>query len=117
MNIPIWLKTVFLLLCSNCFMTIAWYGHLKFKHTSIFLAIFVSWLLALPEYALQVPANRIGSETFSAYQLKILQECITFVVFIIFAWIYLGEAPTWRTLLSLFLIFLAVIVGFPARPS
>lgn len=109
---PNWLKTFFLLLCSNCFMTAAWYGHLRFKALSIPMAILFSWLLALPEYALQVPANRMGYTDLSAYQLKIMQESITLVVFIVFAWLFLGETPTWRYLVSMGLIFLAVVVAF-----
>lgn len=112
MEIPTWVKTFSLLLCSNCFMTVAWYGHLRFKQTPILWAIAASWLLALPEYALQVPANRVGYGDLSAYQLKIMQESITLIVFMIFAWFGLGEQPTWRHLLSLSLIFLAVIVAF-----
>jgi uncharacterized protein (DUF486 family) len=67
-------RTVCLLFLSNCFMTIAWYGHLRLKSVSLLLAIIGSWLLALPEYALQVPANRYGYGALSAYQLKILQD-------------------------------------------
>jgi len=95
-------------------MTIAWYGHLRFKSSSIWLVIGTSWLLALPEYALQVPANRMGYGDLSVYQLKILQECITLAVFIIFAWLALGEAPNLRHLISFGLIFLAVVVTFSA---
>lgn len=112
MEFPIWSKTVILLVCSNCFMTAAWYGHLKFKTLALPTAIMMSWLLALPEYALQVPANRAGYGDLSAYQLKILQESITLVVFIIFAWLVFGETPTWRYLLSMALIFLAVVIAF-----
>jgi uncharacterized protein len=105
-------RTIGLLFLSNVFMTVAWYGHLRFKAAPLLLAIAGSWLLALPEYALQVPANRIGYGTLSAYQLKILQECITLVVFMGFAWLALGEAPTWRTLLAFVLILAAVAVAF-----
>ncbi len=112
MEFPNWVKTLFLLVCSNCFMTVAWYGHLKFKGSSLVWAILASWLLALPEYALQVPANRVGYGDLSAYQLKIMQESITLVVFMVFAWLGLGEQPTWRYLISMSLIFLAVVVAF-----
>ncbi len=112
MEVPNWLKTFGLLVCSNFFMTVAWYGHLKFKESPLILAIMASWLLALPEYALQVPANRMGYGDLSAYQLKIMQESITLIVFMVFAWLGLGETPTWRYLLSLTLIFLAVVVAF-----
>lgn len=109
------LRTALLLFASNIFMTCAWYGHLKFKPHSVLMAIGISWLLALPEYALHVPANRFGYGALSAYQLKILQESITLIVFMIFAWLALGESPTWRSLLSFALVFLAVIVGFSGR--
>jgi uncharacterized protein (DUF486 family) len=114
MNTQLWpvLRTVGLLLLSNCFMTVAWYGHLRFTKASLLVAILASWLLALPEYALQVPANRFGYHTMSAYQLKILQECITLVVFMAFAWFALGEAPTARYLLSFLLVLGAVAVAF-----
>lgn len=93
-------------------MTAAWYGHLRLKGISLVLAILGSWLLALPEYALQVPANRIGYGALSAYQLKILQECITLIVFMGFAWAVLGEAPQLKHLVSFCLILAAVVVAF-----
>lgn len=102
------MRTVLLLIASNTFMTLAWYGHLKFKEKPLILAIVVSWLIAFPEYALQVPANRIGYGTFTATQLKIIQEIISLSVFAIFAWMYFGEAPTWRTALAFLLIVGAV---------
>ena len=105
-------QTVGLLFLSNLFMTAAWYGHLRFKKAPMIVAILVSWLLALPEYSLQVPANRLGYGELSAYQLKILQECITLVVFMLFAWAFLGESPNWRYLLSFILILSAVAVAF-----
>jgi uncharacterized protein (DUF486 family) len=107
------LRTIVLLVCSNIFMTIAWYGHLRFKHSSLWLAILASWLIALPEYALQVPANRFGYLTsgLTAYQLKILQEAITLVVFMVFAWLVLDEMPTWRQGAAFLLIVAAVILG------
>jgi uncharacterized protein (DUF486 family) len=94
-------------------MTIAWYGHLKFKGSALWIAIFASWLIALPEYALQVPANRFGyiQGGLSTYQLKILQEAITLIVFMIFVWFAFGEVPTWRQGTAFVLIFLAVIIG------
>ena len=106
------IRTTFMLFLSNCFMTAAWYGHLRFKSVHLALAILLSWLLALPEYMLQVPANRMGYGTLSAYQLKILQECITLVVFMMFAWGWLGEAPSIRYLISFGLILAAVAVSF-----
>lgn len=98
-------------------MTLAWYGHLKFKHVGIPMAILMSWLIALPEYALQVPANRLGylESGLTAYQLKILQECITLVVFMIFAWLALGETPGWRQLAAFGLVVAAVAVAVGGR--
>ena len=71
------MKTIILLTISNIFMTIAWYGHLKFKGAALWIAILASWGIALFEYIFQVPANRIGCAQFTVTQLKILQECIT----------------------------------------
>ena len=85
------LTTVGLLILSNLFMTLAWYGHLRFAGSPLWLAVSASWGVALFEYCLQVPANRIGYQVFSAYQLKTLQEIITLSVFIVFAEVYLGE--------------------------
>lgn len=90
------MKTVALLFLSNIFMTTAWYGHLRHRSTSIFLVILISWLIALPEYALQVPANRWGYGTFNAPQLKIIQEVISITVFSAFCWIYLKEPLRWN---------------------
>lgn len=106
------LRTTLLLVVSNCFMTAAWYGHLKFKGIPLWVAILGSWGLALFEYAFQVPANRLGYGTMTAYQLKILQECITLAVFIVFAALYLGEGVNVRYGLSFCLIFAAVAVAF-----
>jgi uncharacterized protein len=100
--------TVVLLILSNFFMTIAWYGHLKYKHASLLTVIAASWLIALPEYALQVPANRLGFGQFSATQLKIIQEVISLSVFAVFVFFYLGESPTWRSGFAFFLIVGAV---------
>ncbi len=106
------MRTVFLLIGSNLFMTIAWYGHLKFKGAPLFKVIVVSWLIAFFEYCLQVPANRWGHETFTAPQLKILQEVITLAVFIVFSILYLGEMPRWNHWVAMMLIFCAVAVAF-----
>lgn len=104
--------TVLLLISSNVFMTLAWYGHLRFKGFPLWLVILVSWIIALPEYALQVPANRIGHGQFSAAQLKIIQEVISLTVFFIFAAIYLGEKPTLKTGVAAILIIVAVVIAF-----
>jgi uncharacterized protein (DUF486 family) len=107
------IRTTGLLFLSNCFMTAAWYGHLRFPRMSLIVAILVGWLLALPEYALQVPANRLGyHNNVSGYQLKILQECITLVVFVIFAWLALGETPQLKHGIAFTLIVAAVLVAF-----
>lgn len=94
-------------------MTAAWYGHLKFKQTvPMGTAILASWGLALFEYCLQVPANRLGYGTLSAYQLKIIQEAITLAVFVIFAAAVLGEKLSPKHAVSFMLIFAAVAVAF-----
>jgi uncharacterized protein len=107
--------TVLLLIVSNIFMTFAWYGHLKYKSAPLTLAIFASWGIALGEYCLQVPANRIGYGQFSGYQLKIIQEAITLVVFIGFAYLYLGESLRWNHLASLICLLAAVGFAFIGR--
>lgn len=106
------MRTVLLLVASNAFMTMAWYGHLKYGTKPLLLVILVSWLIALPEYALQVPANRIGHmvEGFTAPQLKIIQEVISISVFVVFSYFYLREAPRWNEWLAFGLIVLAVVV-------
>jgi uncharacterized protein len=105
-------KAAGLLLASNTFMTIAWYGHLRWKKAPLLIAVAASWGIALLEYLLQVPANRIGYRVLSAYQLKIMQEAITLVVFIAFAALWLGEGIQPRFLVSFALIFAAVLVAF-----
>lgn len=92
MQIPVLAQTVGLLTLSNVFMTVAWYGHLKnFASKAWWIAALVSWSIALFEYLLQVPANRIGYSEFSLAQLKILQEAITLTVFVPFAMIYMDQ--------------------------
>ncbi len=104
------MTTVVLLILSNLFMTVAWYGHLKFKTSHLLLVILASWLIALPEYALQVPANRIGHGQFTAPQLKILQEAISISVFVVFSILYLRETPRWHEWAGMGLILTAVVV-------
>lgn len=104
--------TVLLLIASNLFMTAAWYGHLKFRATSLWIVILASWGIAFFEYCLQVPANRIGYGQFSATQLKIIQEAVSLSVFAGFAWLYLGERLRWNTMVSFGLIVLAVWFAF-----
>jgi uncharacterized protein len=90
--LPVPLQTVILLIASNVFMTIAWYGHLKnLAEKPWWIAALVSWVIALAEYLLQVPANRIGFTYFSLAQLKILQEVITLIVFVPFAMFYMNQ--------------------------
>ena len=92
MQIPIILQTTGLLILSNVFMTIAWYGHLKsLSSKAWWVAAFISWGIALFEYLLQVPANRIGYTAYSLAQLKILQEALTLIVFVPFAMFYMGQ--------------------------
>jgi uncharacterized protein (DUF486 family) len=105
-------KAAGLLLLSNSFMTMAWYGHLRFKKAPLIIAILASWGIAFFEYTLQVPANRIGYRVLSAYQLKVMQEAITLLVFMIFAAFWLGEGVQPRYLLSFGLILAAVVVAF-----
>ena len=85
-----------LLFGSNIFMTIAWYGHLKYTSSPLMLVILVSWGIAFVEYCMAVPANRIGHEVYSAAQLKTMQEVITLIVFAGFSVMYLGESLTWK---------------------
>ena len=102
------LTVVLLLVASNTFMTIAWYGHLKYKQVALLTTILVSWLIALPEYALQVPANRLGHGHLTATQLKVIQEVVSLSVFAVFAFFYLKEVPTWRSALAFLLVIAAV---------
>lgn len=96
--------TVLLLIASNLFMTLAWYGHLKFKAAPLLTVILASWGIAFFEYCLQVPANRIGHSHFSAAELKTMQEVITLIVFALFSWLYLNEPLTLRHGLGFLLI-------------
>lgn len=106
------LLPVLLLTISNVFMTFAWYGHLKYKGSALWIVILVSWGIALFEYCFQVPANRIGHEYFTAAQLKTMQEVITLVVFSIFSIFYLKEDFQWNYLVGFGLIILAVFFIF-----
>ncbi len=96
---PVIWKTVLLLTCSNVFMTFAWYAHLKnLSQKPWIVAALASWGIALFEYLLQVPANRIGHTQLRLDQLKILQEVITLAVFVPFAWGYMKEPVRWNYL-------------------
>jgi len=109
------LTAIALLVCSNVFMTTAWYWHLKHKGWSIWFAIGISWLIALPEYCLQVPANRAGhydfGGPFTASQLKVIQEAVTLVVFTAFTLLVLKERPRWNDILAFGLVFAGVGVS------
>src|ERR1700752_4695650 len=107
--------TVILLLICNTFMTFAWYGHLRHRTAPLWEAVVVSWLIAFGEYCFQVPANRIGYGRFTGYQLKVIQECITLVVFVGFAYLYLGEPLRWRYAASFACILAAVLFAFWGR--
>jgi uncharacterized protein len=106
------MTTIVLLTISNIFMTIAWYGHLKYRQAPLFKVILVSWLIAFAEYCFQVPANRIGSYEFSAVQLKTIQEVITLVVFSGFSVWYLGDELKWNYFVGFGLMVMAVWVIF-----
>ena len=106
------MRTILLLIGSNLFMTAAWYGHLKYRNVPLWKVILVSWGIAFFEYCLQVPANRLGYGEFSAFQLKIIQEVITLVVFLGFATFWLGERLRWNYGIALALILAAVYFAF-----
>jgi uncharacterized protein len=105
---------VFLLVASNVFMTFAWYGHLNYKTSPLWMAVMVSWGIAFFEYWLAVPANRIGHQVYSAAELKTMQEVITFAVFIAFSVFFLKEAITLKHLFGFSLIVLGAAVVFRA---
>lgn len=96
LNLPVPAVTIGLLIASNLFMTVAWYGHLRFKSAPLLAVILVSWGIAFFEYTMQVPANRVGHGHFSAAQLKTVQEVISLTVFAGFSWLYLGERLGWQ---------------------
>jgi len=105
--------TVLMLTCSNVFMTFAWYGHLKYGHGwPLGKAILVSWCIALLEYCLAVPANRLGFGQFSGFQLKIIQEVITICVFIVFARCFLKEKLAWNYLVAFAFLGVAAFFAF-----
>ncbi|HOW42166.1 MAG TPA: DMT family protein [Candidatus Omnitrophota bacterium] len=106
------MKTIILLTISNIFMTFAWYGHLKYRNSPLWIAIAVSWSIALVEYCFQVPANRIGSYHFSTAQLKTIQEVITLAVFVVFSLFYLKEDFKWNYLAGFLCIIAAVFFVF-----
>jgi uncharacterized protein len=108
-----WFWTILLLLASNVFMTFAWYGHLRFKDTALWLTILASWLIAFFEYCLQVPANRIGSNAgLSGAHLKTIQEVVTLAVFAGFSVLYLREPLKWNYLAGFALILAGAVLVF-----
>ncbi len=115
------MKTFLLLVASNIFMTFAWYGQLKlkiFEGKALWVVILMSWGIALFEYALMVPANRMGyAAGMTGYQLKIMQEVITLGVFVGFAWLVLGEKRTWNYAVSFALILAAVYFAVAFKPG
>ncbi|MCE3223860.1 MAG: conserved rane protein of unknown function [Nitrospira sp.] len=106
------MHTILLLTVSNIFMTVAWYGHLKYKESPLWMAIFVSWGIAFVEYCFQVPANRIGHYEYTAAQLKTIQEVITLIVFCVFSVLYLKEELKWNYLVGFGLMIGAVFFVF-----
>ena len=106
------MTTVLLLTISNIFMTFAWYGHLKYRHTALFKVIVISWLIAFFEYCFQVPANRIGSYRFSVVQLKTIQEVITLTVFAVFSVLYLDAELKWNYFVGFGFLVAAVYMIF-----
>ena len=105
---------ILLLIASNVFMTFAWYGHLKFKTSPLWMAVMASWSIAFVEYWFAVPANRIGHAVYSAAELKTIQEVITLSVFAVFSVLYLKEAITWNHLAGFALIALGAALIFRA---
>ena len=101
-----------MLMASNLFMTVAWYGHLKYKNKALWLVILVSWSIAFFEYCLQVPANRIGSNYFTVTQLKVMQEIITLTVFTGFSILYFKESFKWNHLAGFLCLVAAVFFVF-----
>ena len=110
--------TVLLLTFSNIFMTFAWYGHLKYGHDwPLWKAILVSWAIALLEYCLAVPANRLGYLAFSGFQLKIIQEVVRLVVFMVFAMTFLKEKFAWNYLVAFLFLGVAAFFAFAFKSS
>ena len=110
-----YIAPVLLLSCSNIFMTLAWYGHLKFKAWSMAFAILVSWGIAFVEYCFAVPANRIGNTVYSPAELKSLQEMITLVIFAGFTALYFREPLTLIQSAGFALIGLGAVLVFQGQ--
>jgi uncharacterized protein len=106
------MKTILLLTISNVFMTFAWYGHLKYKSSPLWIVILASWGIAFFEYVFQVPANRMGHGQFNAAQLKTIQEIITLITFSVFSGLYLREEFKWNYAVGFIFIILAAFFIF-----
>ena len=112
------MTTILLLILSNIFMTFAWYGHLKYGHDWLLIkAILISWGIALFEYCLAVPANRIGYGEFTGFQLKIIQEVITLVIFIVFALFFLKEKLAWNYVVAFAFLGMAAFFAFAFKAN
>ena len=107
------IRAVLLLLASNVFMTIAWYGHLRYQNVPLWKVVLISWMIAFVEYCFMVPANRVGYQSgVNAFQLKMIQEVITLIVFGVFAVAYLKEPFHWKYIVSFILLLGAVYFMF-----
>lgn len=106
------LLPILMLAASTCFMTFAWYGHLKYPGRALWLTILISWGIAFFEYCLQVPANRMGHQVFSAAQLKIIAEVLSIGIFLVFAVTYLKEPIKWNYVVSFACIVAAALFAF-----
>jgi uncharacterized protein len=106
---------VLLLVCSNVFMTFAWYGHLKYQSAPLWIAVTASWGIAFVEYWFAVPANRIGHSVYSAAELKTMQEVITLIVFALFSVVYLKESLSWNHLVGFALIVAGAFFVFQGK--
>jgi hypothetical protein len=108
---------ILMLICSNVFMTFAWYGHLRFKDRPLWVVIGVSWGIAFFEYCLAVPANRWGSAVYSAAELKSIQEVVTLSVFVVFSFLYLGQKLTLVQGVGFALLALGAFLVFRGAPG
>ena len=106
------INPIVLLIISNVFMTFAWYGHLRYKNSALWIVVLASWGIAFLEYCFQVPANRMGHEVYNVVQLKTIQEVITLIVFSLFSILYLKEQFKWNYLVGFVFIILAVFFIF-----
>jgi uncharacterized protein len=111
-SVMLYLLPILMLLVSNVFMTLAWYGHLRFKETPLHLVILAAWGIAFVEYCLAVPANRWGSAVYTTAQLKTMQEVITLLVFAGFSVVYLKESLSWNHAVGFALIALGAFFIF-----